>query len=190
MPRLYLDLAEALTGSGTARARVGTVISGPHPQSRPPIDMIAKDAMSSMHSTLTAWESVVRDLAGLEPERSKGVRLGWAVYTAASTIWPRVKVLAGAPSIPGYWHDLDTIEECDGLDGIAQLRKVHRRAMGVLGLSDEMVDEPGPCATCGQCRVRRRVGETRTVCAACQATASVDEHRKGAAARAIASLRR
>lgn len=171
----YRDLEQWLPrGGGAGGQRVAGTVDPPTPL-RLTVDELQRD----IAWTLGVWEPVVRELAGLAPERTIGVRQGWAVSTAVDVIAPRVRLLANVPLTWGYADGLDAgLVERDGLHAIASLRLLHRRARAMLGLSRLVVRLPGECSGCGAVALEREGGSDSVICGHCRRRWSEDEYRR------------
>jgi hypothetical protein len=165
LPRDYLDLTLR------ARVRMRARSSEIRPASRLsyiPMDEYAEATYRCIFWTLTCWEQVVRDRSGLADVDYSGMRPGRVVDLCARVIAHRLQVLAGAPPVWGYFDGADQ-EPADrsGMDAIDDLRRLHRRAMVILDLSDPITHMPGPCPGCGRAALRRRAESDFVHCADC-----------------------
>jgi hypothetical protein len=176
---LRLDYADLARCMARRPGGMDTKISGTSPASTPPIDLTTEATRREIHWTLTTWEPVVREVAGLPPERTRGVRGSWAVSTAVSVIAPRIALLASLPPTWGYADGLDAGPvERDGVYAVSQLRRLHGRARRILGLTSRVVSLPGECSGCGAWSLRRDDGSETVYCKDCERTWSVDDYHR------------
>lgn len=172
----YRDLAQRLPGGGGA-ALSGRVSGTAEPGT--PLALDIEALMREIHWTLTVWEPPVREIARLPPERTRGVRPGWAVRAAVGVIAPRVDVLAALPPVAGYGKGLDAGPVVqDGLDAVWTLRELHRRARAALGLTRLVHRLPGDCSDCGAAALRRDDGSDTVRCAQCDCRWTYDDYRR------------
>lgn len=95
---------------------------------------------------LTAWEQVVREHDRLSDSITRGVRAGWAVQAAAGILRPRIRLLATIPAteFAGYprlddsetyrWRSIE-YAHVPGWRGVLDITALHRRAVGMQGLT-------------------------------------------------------
>jgi hypothetical protein len=143
------------------------------------VDLGVDELMRDIHHCLTVWEPPVREVAGLPPERTRGVRHGFAVAVAVGVLAPRIAILAALPPVWGYADGLDAGPVCrDGVDAISSLRSLRRRCRHRLGLTTLINSLPGECSGCGAAALRRRDGSDTVRCDMCRQTSTYDEYRR------------
>lgn len=176
LPRDYLDLAQAIV---PARHGPGQRVGGGETGAPVPIALGVEALQREIHFTLTTWEPVVREAAGLSRERSRNVRDGWAVATAALVIAPRVPLLAaiGPTACFADGWAAGPVERT-GLDAITELRRLHRTARHTLGLTRDTHTLPGDCSACGASALRRADGSDTVWCDLCDARWTLDDYRR------------
>lgn len=172
----YLDLAQRLPG-GSGASLTGRISGTPDAMS--PLELEVDALMAEIHWTLTVWEPPVREAARLPPERTHGVRDGWAVRAAVNVIGPRVDVLAALPPTWGFADGLDAGPVLrDGLHAVASLCRLHRRSRVALGLTRLTHVLPGDCSGCGAAALRRDDGSDTVWCALCHRSWTYDDYRR------------
>ena len=129
---------------------------------------------------LTVWEPAVREADGLSPEIARGVRPGWAVANAVAVIAPRVPILHGLPPTACFADGLEAGPvERDGRYAVEQLRRLHRRARSILGITRLVFRLPGECsASCVGWTLRRAAGSDTVWCASCNRRWTYDDYQK------------
>jgi hypothetical protein len=175
LPTDYADLGRELTPDERGlRRRVGGDDERPIP-----LALHVEALQRSIFWALTVWEPPVREAAGLSPERTRGVRDGWAVEAAAKVIAPRLPILAALGPTWGYADGLDAGPvERDGVDAVVTLRTLHRRARAVCGLTCRDIDLPGHCPGCGAAALLRRDGTETVRCGVCDDRRTYDDYRR------------
>lgn len=171
----YRDLEQWLPrgGGGMSTRIAGT--ADPSTPMRLTVDELQRD----IAWTLAVWEPPVREAARLSPERTVGVRPGWAVATAVDVIAPRVHLLAALPLTCGYADGLAAGPvERDGVYAVASLRALHRRAQSMLGLTRLVVRLPGGCSGCGATALERENGSDDVRCGHCGRRWSGEDYRR------------
>lgn len=128
---------------------------------------------------LTVWEPPVREAAGLPPERTRGVREGWAVAAAVRVLAPRVEVLAALGPTWGYAEGLDAGPVArDGIWAVGDLCHLHRQARTVCGLTRRTFHLPGECSRCGASALLRVDGADIIRCGRCDQRWTDDDYRQ------------
>jgi hypothetical protein len=174
LPFDYVDLSQFLP---RRPVRPDTKTARPVPQSTPPIDLHIERLRSDIAWALQVWELPVREAAELAPAIHEAVREGHLVQKAVEIIAPRVDLLAGLPAVAGYARGLDAGPvEVTGLEGLDQLRALHRRARRMLGVGRLVMSLPGDCSECGAWALRRRDGTDTVYCAQCRCRWSYTEY--------------
>jgi hypothetical protein len=148
-----------------------------------PLSVHVLDLQIEIHSTLDAWDDVVRDRERLS-DKPQRVRDGWAVQQAVSILAPRLHILAGIPmavmwSYPGT-EGRDS--EVPGWQGVLDLSRLHQRARSALGLTRE---EPELCVgvpcrriECDLKTLYRMPGTDEVRCHSCGLTYSAEDYAK------------
>lgn len=172
----YRDLEQRLPAGGSI---LSTRVSGGATDASTPLNLHVEELQAAIAWTLTAWEPPVREAARLPPERVDRVRSGWAVATAVRVIGPRVDVLAALPLTCGFADGLAAGPvERDGVDAVASLIGLHRRARSMLGLTTRVVRLPGACLDCGAAALERADGADAVGCAVCGQWRTGEEYRR------------
>ncbi len=177
LPLDYFDLMRDLQRKAGAS---DVKIARPHPASSTPVDTNVDGLAREIHWALTCWEPALREAAGLSPEVVRNVRPGWAVANAVAVIAPRVAQLAALPLTACYADGLDGGPvERDGRDAIAQLRRLHRRARAILGITQLVFRLPGECSNgCTGWTLRRKAGADTVWCVACERRWTYEDYRR------------
>jgi hypothetical protein len=129
--------------------------------------------------TLQVWEPPVREVAGLPPEQTRGVRDSWAVAVAAGVVAPRIGLLVALGPTCGYADGLVAGPvERDGLYAVESLRRLHRLARSALGLTRRVFVLQGDCSGCGATALRRRDASDTVWCDACNGRWSFDDYQR------------
>jgi hypothetical protein len=171
----YADLEGRIPAGGGA---LTTRVSG-HRDPPTPIDLGVDALQRAIAFTLTVWEPPVREAAGLSRERTRGVRPGWAVASAAAVIAPRVALLSALGPLSGYQDGWDAGPvERTGVDGIGALRRLHGRCRAVLGTTRLVHRLPGSCSGCGMEALSRVDGRDTVHCGACARRWTYDDYRR------------
>lgn len=131
--------------------------------------------------TLTVWEPPVREVLGVAPAPSRGVRASWVVATSTRLLARHVRRLAAIGPTWGYADGLDAGPvERDGVYGVESLSALHDVAARVLGVVPVTRPVSGMCSHCGGFgSLQHDDGSDVVRCAACGSAESYDEHRRG-----------
>jgi DNA-directed RNA polymerase subunit RPC12/RpoP len=133
-----------------------------------PLDEGCEAAARDIFWVLTCWDAVVRERAELAEIDYSGMREGHVVQRVARVIAHCLELLATTPPTWGYFDGIDAGPvERDGVYAIGQLCRCHRRAMGMLGLTDPVIRLPGPCPECGDAALQRREEGHWVTCRTC-----------------------
>lgn len=126
-------------------------------------------------TTTTTWEEILRDHCGL----SANPRL--TVHTAVAIIEPRVHLLAriGPVDLNGPTVH-DPPEDMTGAEAILAMMRLHQRARGVLGLTNDTRTLPGYCQNtkCQRPDLRQDNGKDDVYCGTCAAVMTRDDYER------------
>jgi len=172
----FRDLSMNLARQGTA---FRTSMVSESAELAVPMRLSVDELMREIAWQLQVWEPPVREAARLSPERTVGVRMGWAVAEAVAVIAPRVDVLAALPPTWGLAEGIDAGPvEHDGVWAVGALVGLHRRARSMLGLTRLITRLPGECSACGATALQRESGSETVQCAVCWEAWTHDDYRR------------
>lgn len=147
-----------------------------------PIDTGIEALQRAIWLTLTTWEEILRDAAGLSVV-DEAVRDGFAVQRAVRIIEPRLRLLAGLPAAAVMPLGPDGPPSVmTGAEAILALSRLHGVARSVLGLTRLTHELAGPCPQCHLQALRRDDGAEDIYCANCAHRGIWDDYLRSAPA--------
>lgn len=164
-----------------------------------PLNLGVEALQAEILHVLTTWAEVMSDYADLADPPDGRARAGWAVQRAVTILQPRVRQLALiGPTEVFPTGPEDAPEPLSGVDAIAAMSRLHRRAHHQLGLTRAVTNLPGECSACGlatlagdrgdRTALARDDGSDVVYCRACGAWQTRDEYDRDTSA-SVAYLR-
>jgi hypothetical protein len=176
LPRDFADLEALLPASTAGALRTRVSGSGEAPS---PLNLGVDALQRAIHAAVTAWEPAVREAARLAPERTRGVRDGWAVAAAVDVMAPRTALIS---TLAAQWCLQDGVETGpvfrDGCEALRAFRGLHGQARAILGVRRLVHRLPGECSRCGLEALRRPDGSESVFCAGCGQRWTWDDYRR------------
>lgn len=178
MPRDYLDLEAALTGT---RDGLRQLVGGT-PELPVPISLTIAAAQTELLHEAQCWAESTAEVIGIlwDTQKASRSRPGIVLERAKRVLTGGLSAFLALRGVvhTGWSYGEWITHERDGLDGALALLDVHHRTRALAGMNRFVNRLPTPCPRCERVALERADGSETVTCAACGRPYTWDEYRQ------------